>query len=249
MNLERAEDETQIIMPMAGLGTRFQNVGVKTLKPTIQIKGIPMFAHAINCVANLNHSRKFAIILEEQESESHLSLHLKREIPDIEVKTLTKRTRGAAETVLSVEKYLQPDSPILIMDCDIIFDSTNFIELINSGEFKSFDGILLCFDSKSEAYSYVNFNENGIATQIVEKKVISNHAVAGAYFISKASDFMDEASKAVESFDTGSSSEIYVSTVISRMIENGLKFLVLKVDFTNLGTPEDLIKFDSSALK
>ena len=84
--------------------------------------------------------------------------------------------------------------------------------------------------------------------RIIEKKVISNYAVIGAYFISTASKFFESAKQIIELYDEGRELEIYISSVINQMIEEGARFLTLKAEFLNFGTPDDLRRYNQENL-
>jgi NDP-sugar pyrophosphorylase family protein len=242
--LIKSQSPIQIVIPMAGLGLRFQNEGVKTLKPLIPVKNIPMFVYAFESTAKFNSTKLHAVILKEHQERHALDKKLNRLYPDLELTILDSRTRGAAETILAASPQLKMDDPLLILDCDIAFNCEDLESMVNTGAFHAFDGVLLYFESQNPSYSYLEKDHDFICVRIIEKKVISNYAVIGAYFISTASNFFESAKQRIELYDEGRESEIYISSVINQMIEEGARFLTLKAEFVNFGTPEDLKRYN-----
>ena len=239
----KSKGAIQIVMPMAGLGLRFQNEGIKTLKPLIPVKNIPMFVHAFESTAKFNSTKLHAVILKEHQELHELDKKLNRLYPNLELTILDSRTRGAAETILAASPRLEMNDPLLILDCDIAFNCDDLESIVNTGAFHDFDGVLLYFESQNPSYSYLERDNDSICVRIIEKKVISNHAVIGAYFISTASKFFESAKQRIELHDEGRESEIYISSVINQMIEEGARFLTLKAEFANFGTPDDLRRY------
>ena len=237
-------DEIQVVMAMAGRGQRFRDAGYETPKPLILVDGVPMFMKALTSIAELKIPIKlFLIVRSDYEVDYQIRKMILQSFPLAQVTMLADETRGAAETVLSISDQLISQRPLLIMDCDILFKSDDFKEAIENLHDSKIDGHLISFKSEEPRYSYV-IASSGVATQVVEKKVISNEALIGAYFWSKSSDFEKYTRKVMELGINDEMKEYFISSVVQLAIENGLLFKVHKGVMQSFGTPEELLNYE-----
>ena len=84
----------KLVMPMAGMGSRFEDAGYTTCKPMIDVNGIPMFVHAERCIGLGFDERIFIVRKEQQLKESILEWY-----PDAIVHELDGLTEGTACTI------------------------------------------------------------------------------------------------------------------------------------------------------
>jgi dTDP-glucose pyrophosphorylase len=202
-----------------------------------------MFMHAIDSLEKLVMPVEIYVVIRE---DMDFEYFLKKEIlnwkPEVTVIVLKEMTGGSAQTALKASCDLNPDLPLLILDCDLKFESTDFLTAINNNFKSEFDGVLLAFQSVNPRYSYVLEEEN-IAIQVAEKLVISNRALIGAYFWSRCSDFNRFANEVISEGLGNLRKEYYVSRTIQKAISKGFKFSVIEGEFDSFGTPEELAKF------
>ena len=131
------------------------------------------------------------------------------------------------------------DMPIVFNDCDHMFSCDSFSEDINNGAW-NYDGALLTFDSDQPQFSYIQY-EDGKVIGTVEKKVVSNHAICGAYMVRNAQMFHDMAEEYLKHCNY---SEFFVSGIYNVMCENGYEVKNYTVDFhVPFGTP---IEYESA---
>lgn len=232
----------QILMPMGGLGQRFRDAGIDTPKPLIDVNGTPMFKKALASYDSYpGEKRHIFVIRKDTDDEYKLAEQIKDILPDAKIKILDHNTRGAVETCMIAEEFIDPDLPLVIMDCDIAFDAGNYFELIqqsiNTG---AYDGLLLSFDSDQPRYSYAEIDENNTVIRTAEKIVISNNALMGAYFFTSASSFLDSARQLMSNEVSESMKEYYVSLIYNILIENGKNIGLAKGTFYCFGTPDEL---------
>lgn len=233
-------------MPMAGLGSRFVKEGYRTPKPLINVDGKAMFLKALDSVSPFKADLSLTcVIRDDNELRHNLAKLILEDFPKANVINLSKVTRGACETALEAKDFLDASLPLLILDCDLYFESEDFVEIFNTGEFQRYDGILISFHSDNSRYSYV-IAEEGIARETAEKKVISGQALVGSYFWRKAGDFIKYGEESLELDIDNDHPEYYVSNAIQCAIEAGLKFLVLPGKFDSYGTPLELRKYENS---
>jgi NDP-sugar pyrophosphorylase family protein len=237
----------QILMPMGGLGSRFVEQGFDTPKPLIPVDGKPMFMRALDSFKPLNKPAHIFVIRKEQVEKYSLDTQIKDFLPDAKINILDHNTRGAVETCMIAADDIDDDSPIIIADCDIYFQSTEYFRKILD---KSSDGLLLTFKSNHPRYSYVSINESGIAVKTAEKIVISDNAILGGYYFSSGKLFKELASSFISQPLPTSIKEYFVSHLYNLMIARGLKIRIAAIDKKYIfGTPEELREYNKMSAK
>lgn len=239
------EKTLQILIPMGGLGQRFREAGYNTPKPLIDVNGVPMFKKALATYDSYKGDKTYIFIIrKDTDDEYNIGKQILEILPNAKIKILNHNTRGAVETCLIAEDFINPELPLVIMDCDISFDSKNYFELIKDAiDNNSYDGLLLSFESNDPRYSFAEINENNIVTRTAEKVAISNNALMGAYFFTKASNFLVAAHELMTRNISESMKEYYVSLIYNILIENNKKIGLAKGIFYCFGTPEELKKY------
>jgi dTDP-glucose pyrophosphorylase len=234
-----------IIMPMAGEGLRFLKGGYKIPKPLIQFKNKTLFERAIMSVAAINAPYKYSFVVRQEHIELYqIDHYIKSIFPDAFIFSVEQTTRGAVETCLFAKDAIDINDAILILDCDLEFHSQEFNERVTSilsvpVEYIN-GGILVSFNAENPRYSFAEIQENRIVIRTAEKEVISKHALAGAYFFSKAASFLF-ASDALFRDNSWNKSEYYVSLLFNYLINRREKVFLTKVDrYSSYGTPEEL---------
>lgn len=232
----------QILMPMGGLGQRFRDAGFDTPKPLIDVQGVAMFQKALAAYDNYaGDKRHLFVIRKDTDDEYSLGDQIKQLLPDAQIKILDHNTRGAVETCMIAEDLIDPELPLVIMDCDITFNAPNYFEMMRQAvEDNSYDGLLLSFDSSDPRYSFAETDENGLVVRTAEKVAISNNALMGAYFFTRASTFLDAAHELLSRDISESMKEYYVSLIYNILIDNQKRVGLAKGSFTSFGTPDEL---------
>ena len=232
-----------ILIPMAGRGSRFREVGYTDSKPFIDVNGKPMIQRVIeNLDIEFDSDYEMILIcLREDYDKYDFSI-----FDDIighenwEVICLPKLTEGAAQTLLSAKSYINNDTPMLSLNSD------QLVEWDNEKMFREFDkhdGGIPCFYGEGNAWSYAGIDEDGFVTEVVEKKQISKYATAGYYYWSKGSDFVKYAEQMIEE-NSRTNGEFYVAPVYDWAIRDGKKITIGMVDeLHSLGTPEHLEEY------
>ncbi len=229
-------------MPMGGLGQRFRDAGFDTPKPLIDVQGVAMFQKALAAYDNYaGDKRHLFVIRKDTDDEYSLGDQIKQLLPDAQIKILDHNTRGAVETCMIAEDLIDPELPLVIMDCDITFNAPNYFEMMRQAvEDNSYDGLLLSFDSSDPRYSFAETDENGLVVRTAEKVAISNNALMGAYFFTRASTFLDAAHELLSRDISESMKEYYVSLIYNILIDSNKRIGLAKGSFTSFGTPEEL---------
>ena len=235
-----------VLIPMAGRGSRFADKGYVFPKPLVEIKGKPMIQLVIE---NLNIDANYIFIVQKEHVEKYnIKQMLEILKPGCTVIELDEVTEGAAVTTLLAKESINNDSPLLLANSDqyIEWDSSEIMyNFLNS----EIDGGILTFESTHPKWSYAKVNEHNFVTEVAEKNPISNNATVGIYFWQKGSDYVAFAEDMIKK-DIRVNGEFYVCPVFNQAIEAGKKIKIKNIDeMWGIGTPEDLDNFLSLKYK
>lgn len=230
-----------IVIPMAGRGSRFAKAGYVNPKPLIDVHGRPMIEYVVKNITP-KEDHKFIFICQQDHIEKfNLKEHLKKIAPNCEVVSIDHITEGAACTVLLAEKYIDNENPMMIANSDQYVD-TNINDYLSS--MKNNDGLIMTMPADDPKWSFIKYDENGFVTMVREKEVISNEATVGIYNYARGSDFVKYAHQMIEK-NIRVNNEFYVAPVYNEMIDDGKKIVFCDVGekMYGLGVPEDLNAF------
>ncbi|MGY1917065.1 glycosyltransferase family 2 protein [Blastococcus sp. SYSU DS0973] len=238
----------QVLMPMGGLGTRFRKVGISTPKPLIEVGGIPMFQRALGSFDPWQGDKTVTVVVREDNDREHgLAGRVVEAEPSARIVLLDHDTRGAVETCLEARDRLDPDEPLVIMDCDIAFDSPEYFRVLQAAvDSRNFDGLLLSFHSTEPRYSFAEVGEDGTVVRTAEKQAISSDALMGVYSFTAARIFLEAADRLMERQIGAAMPEYYVSLVFNELIDAGRRVGLVRGDFYCFGTPEELAAFEAT---
>lgn len=231
---------TNVVVPMAGAGSRFANAGYEVPKPLIDVDGMPMVQRAI--WGSGIGGRTIYVVQAEHNKKYNLSELLPTLTPALEVVVVEVDgvTEGAAASVLAAKEYINNDDLLVICDSDGIVHWDPNAFLVDAGENRNLDGSIAVFSAEDDKWSFVTTDENGSVTAVAEKNSISTQACAGVYYWREGSDFVKYAEKMI-SEDKRVNGEFYVSVVYNEAIKDNKSIGVYQVEsFSPLGTPEDL---------
>jgi len=233
------DEKMNVLIPMAGAGSRFAKVGYTFPKPLIDVKGKPM----IQVVAEmLNVEANFIYIVQKSHREQYnLDTLLNLITPNCKIVEVDGMTEGAACTTLLAKELINNDSPLILSNSDqfIEWDSTEFMYKMNE---KDYDGGIICFPATHPKWSFAKTDENNIISEVAEKNPISDQATAGIYYWKKGSDYVKYAEQMIEK-DIRVNNEFYVCPVYNEAIQDNKIVYNHKIPAENmwgLGTPEDL---------
>ncbi|WP_052323424.1 glycosyltransferase family 2 protein [Leifsonia xyli] len=236
----------QIVLPMAGLGQRFRATGETRPKPLIEVDGGPMFRKALDSLTAAGiRGEVTAIIRAELQRDHGLGAALRAASPGLRVIELAAPTGGAAETVLAAP--LDPERPLLVMDCDIAFESPGYASELARATAGDADGVLLSFPSSDPRYSFAE-TDDGRVVRTAEKVAISRNALMGVYFFRRAGEFQECAHEVVQAARAGEVAESYLSLVYNRMLSHGSTVRLAQGTFYCFGTPGELASYRETGL-
>ena len=232
-----------IVMPMAGRGTRFADVGYDVPKPLIDVIGRPMYAWAMDSLP-LELARKVIFVcLDDHLLTAKLEDDIRQRYSPLEpeIVALSEMTAGQACTVLKAREHIDNEVPLLIYTADTVCRTrlaTAIPELASD-----VDGLLGVFSAPGDRWSFVRTDDGGRVVETAEKRRISNWASTGMYYFARGCDFVSYADDMIQA-DERVGSEFYVAPVYNRMIADGKNVrLDVAEEAWPLGTPEDLANF------
>lgn len=242
-----------IIIPMAGSGERFKKAGYKSPKPFIEIEGKKMIELVIENIAPKQIEYNLILITQEEHYKDFVSIlfdirdRLKQstKLIDFTVIQLNAKTEGAACTVLTAEKYINNNDPLLIVNSDQIVKNFNPDEFC--AKLAEQDGLILVFDepTKDIKWSYIVFDQKGNIVGTVEKQPLSSKATVGIYGFKHGKDFVLAAKNMIDANDRVNG-EFYVCPIFNYLIYLSGEIKIIEIpkrDMVGLGTPEDLQRY------
>ena len=229
-----------LIMPMAGGGTRFKKEGIMLPKPLIELNKKPFFYWATQSLVKFIEVENIIfIVLREHIEKYNIDKEIFKYYPNVKLKIIDKILNGAVLTCLEGIELIDNDNPVLFNDCDHAFLCNSFYEYCKTKDFNDneIDGALLTFNSNEDKYSYIALDEKENVIQTVEKKVISDKAICGAYYFKNKYIFKNSADKYLNNCNY---EEYFISGLYNVMAENKM---IIKYFLTDLhisfGTPEE----------
>lgn len=226
-----------VLIPMAGAGSRFQKAGYTFPKPLIDVNGMPMIQRV---VANLNIDANYIFVVQKSHREKyHLDTMLKLFVKNFMVIETDGITEGAACTTLLAKEFINNDQPLLMANADQLIE-WNSNEFMYKMQEQQSDGCIITFTSAHPMFSFAKSDDAGIVTEVAEKNPISNQATTGHYYWTKGSDYVKYAERMIAK-NKRVNNEFYVCPVYNEAIEDGKTIRTYHIEkMWSLGTPEDL---------
>ena len=231
-----------IVIPMAGLGSRFAQEGYDKPKPFIDVSGIPMIMRVLD---NLKiENAKYYLIARKDHLDKEPKL-----VSEIENKynavfiPIDKLTEGTVCTVLYARRFIYNNEPLLIANSDQLVD-ININDFINDCISRNLDGSILSFvdDEMNPKWSFAKLDQNGLVSEVREKVAISKFATVGIYYFSSGRSFVEGAIDMIINNDRVNN-EFYTCPVYNYLIYEKLRigvFNILPNQMHGIGTPDDL---------
>ena len=231
------DENLNVLIPMAGAGSRFEQAGYTFPKPLIDVKNKPMIQVVVE---NLNIKANYIYIVQKSHRQKYnLDTLLNLITPNCKVIEVEGITEGAACTALLAKKYIDNDKPLFFANSDqfVEWDSNEFMYKMNE---TNCDGGIVTFESTHPKWSFAKVNNQGLVTEVAEKNPISNIATVGFYWWKKGSNFIKYAEQMIHK-NIRINNEFYICPVFNQAIKDKKKIRTFNVNkMWGLGTPEDL---------
>lgn len=235
-----------IVIPMAGAGSRFEKEGYKDPKPLIAVNGTPMIKVVIDNMRPLRPHRFIFICQQAHVAAYGLREKLLAWAPGCEIVEINGLTQGAACTVLAAKRLIDNSEALMIANSDQYVDASidEYLAVLDQG---SFDGLIMTMWADDTKWSYVGLDANALVTRVVEKEVISNEATVGVYNFMHGRAFV-QAAEAMIAANERVANEFYVAPVYNQLIRTGERIGIHNIGrvgdgMYGLGTPNDLNAF------
>ena len=230
-------EKLNILIPMAGAGSRFQQAGYTFPKPLIEVNNKPMIQVVVE---NLNIDANYIYVVQKAHRKKYnLDTMLNLITPGCKIVEVDVLTEGAACTALLAKEYINSDSPLFFANSDqfVDWDSNEFMYKMQES---NCDGGIVTFKATHPKWSFAKIDDNGFVTEVAEKNPISDNATVGFYYWKHGSDFVKYAEQMIEK-DIRVNNEFYVCPVYNQAIEDCKKIRIFESGkMWGLGTPEDL---------
>ncbi len=235
-----------IVIPMAGAGSRFAEAGYPKPKPFIDVAGKPMIVRVLENMACPD--ARYVLIARKQHLNSEAALVEKicRDFNAVFV-SINELTEGSACTVLHARHLINSDDPLLIANSDQIVD-LDIWEFVCDASSRGLDGSILVFrdSTRDPKWSFARTNESGLVAEVREKAPISDLATVGIYLFARGKDFVDATIEMILSRDRVNG-EYYTCPAYNYLIQRDRKISLYEIErhaMHGIGTPTDLRAYE-----
>ena len=209
-----------VLIPMAGHGSRFVQAGYSFPKPLIEVHGKPMIQVVVD---NLAVEANFIFVVQKEHRDKYnLDSMLNLITPGCKIVEVEGVTEGAACTTLLAKEFIDNNEPLVIANSDqfVEWNSLDFFYKMNE---QNLDAGIVSFHATHPKWSYAKTDENGFVTEVAEKNPISNIATVGIYYWKHGSDYVRFAEQMIEN-NIRVNKEFYVCPVFNEAIKAGYYF-------------------------
>lgn len=239
----RGED-MNIVITMAGMGSRFKKAGYNMPKYMIEVRGKTLFHWSMISLKDFYYSSKFIFISrKEDKSRSFIESECRNMgIANYDICEIDEMTDGQATTALMAEEYWNPKAPVLIYNIDTYVEEGELLESDIRG-----DGFIPCFVEEGDHWSFVKLDIYGDrAVEVREKERISKNCTLGAYYFKSGDLYRETYEEYYSDYRNLEKGEKYIAPMYNQMIKKGYNVHITTVDRNKvhaLGTPEELERF------
>ena len=232
-----------IVLPMAGRGSRFAEAGYAVPKPLIPLHGIPMIKVVVDNLTPKCEHRFIFICLQEHIDRYDLVKQLKSYTRNSEVIGINGVTEGQVCSVLLAKRFFNNDDPLMTANSDQFID-IDINEYLDDMTERQLDGLIMTMKSQDPKWSYARTDANGYVIETAEKKVISDDATVGIYNFARGRDLVWSAEYMIAD-NIRVNNEFYTCPCYNYLIRKGMKIGVHSIGeeyngMYGLGIPSDL---------
>ena len=231
-----------IIIGMAGAGSRFKDAGYTVPKPLVRVGGTTMIQSAVDSLG-IAGNYTFVVRQEHLVGYPWLREHLESFADNVNIVALDRLTEGAACSLLKAKEFINNDEPLISINSDQVlhWNSEMFLEKCKLEPHVSW---VMTYPHNHNKHSFVKINDDGHITEAAEKVAISNMATVGLYHWSKGSLFVEGAEQMIANNDRHNN-EFYLAPIYNYTCKNCIvkPYEVQAENFSPVGTPEDLSNY------
>jgi dTDP-glucose pyrophosphorylase len=235
-----------IVLPIAGRGSRFAEAGYVLPKPLILVHGEPMIATVVRNIRPSGAHRVIFVALREHLETFGMRETLERVAPGAVIVPVDSVTAGAACTVLLARAHIDTDDPLMLANSDQWVDVA-IDRYLGTMTTQALDGLIMTMTADDPKWSFVGLGPTGLVTRVVEKQAISTEATVGIYNFRRGREFVRAADRMIAK-DLRVNGEFYVAPVYNELIAGGARVGIHNVGsegrgMYGLGIPRDLERF------
>lgn len=239
-----------IMIPMAGLSSRFTTAGYKLPKYMLEVHGKTLFEWSLISFAKYFDSELFIIVILKNVANKQFASQKAKDLGILNYKIIAvDPTEGQAHSVylglmgVACELLAQP---ITIFNIDTIRLGYTLPALPQSTQ-----GYLEVFRGEGSNWSYVKpeFDGSTKVVEVAEKNPISDLACTGIYYFAQATDFIQAYEYGLNTpLNDIAHKERYVAPLYNYLISNGKDIRYNIVDKSQIifcGVPDEYEAFKS----
>jgi dTDP-glucose pyrophosphorylase len=239
----------QILVLMAGSGSRVKSLGQKVPKPLVRIHGLPLISIVVQNLKSTNIPLDFVFVCQESD---YYNFDLKEVFDNLEqnykLVLLDSPTEGAAVSALKAYNVLDECKDLTIANSDQLFVHS-FDSFLRFSRQSNSMGTVMSMVAQGSKWSYIRVNSLGLVEEVQEKLPISNLATVGVYYFRNPKIFHDAASGMI-SKNIKTNGEYYLAPCYNEIINSGSSINHYLVgtqgkEVFGLGTSEDINYFES----
>ena len=231
-----------IIITMAGLGSRFRKAGYTVPKYKVEVKGKNLFQWSMLSLEDFNTKENvkyiFVVRKEDDSKEFILNEMKKNNIEDVNIIELDELTDGQATSALLAKKYWAEDEEMIVYNIDTYVEPN----VIKYSDIQG-DGFIPCFRAEGDHWSFVKLDENGNAVEVREKQRISEYCTIGLYYFKSCKLYEKMYQEYYRDETHLEKNEKYIAPLYNYMIDKGMKVRISDIPLKKvhvLGTPEEV---------
>jgi len=235
-----------VLIPMAGAGSRFHQVGYSVPKPLIKVFEKTMIRTSIDTLKLKGIDCKYTFVArryKEQEHNEAIQKELLNIDPEATVVYVDELTEGSACTCLLARDRMNPDLPLFIFNCDQVFNfSQKTIDAISNIINSKYDGAVITWKDTNPKNSFCEVDTLGFCYNFTEKQPVSDNALIGFHYWKRTSDFIDSAEEMIQKKQKFNN-EYYIAPTYNFLIDKSMMIANIPIEKDEcylIGTPEDL---------
>lgn len=245
----------QIVVPMAGEGSRFADVGFELPKPLIPVDGLPMIVRAL---ADMPEARRLVLVARAEHDRKHqLRARVSEFLPHAEWLFVEGLTAGQAATVKLAEPLLDPALPVLVGACD---NSHRYSPAAwSEAAARDVDALVWTYRgdprvvARPQQFGWVEVNARRVlrvsCKQPISEQLLQDHVVSGCFYF-RTAQLMFSAIDTMFARQIRARGEFYLDIVPNLLVEQGKHVEVFEVDrYLGWGTPEELAAWEQLPLE
>jgi len=217
-----------VLIPMAGAGSRFHQAGYSVPKPLIKVFEKTMIRTSVDTLKLKGIDCNYIFVARRYKEQEHNDA-LKKELlsidPEANIVYVNELTEGSACTCLYAKYVMNRDLPLFIFNCDQVFNfSQRTVDTIYNVVNSNLNGAVITWKDNNPKNSFCEVSENCLCYNFTEKQPVSDNALIGFHYWKKTEDFISSAEKMIE----------------QKLKFNNEYYIAPTYNFYLIGTPADL---------